>query len=61
MTASDLDIRFLGRLREGPLVAVVEPVAAPGGDPGARVVVTNRDRDRDGVIAFVMMAMEPLG
>jgi acyl-coenzyme A thioesterase PaaI-like protein len=59
MVAADLDVRYLGRLRDGPLVALVQPVARQDGRLAARVVLTNRDGERDGIVAFADVTLAP--
>jgi acyl-coenzyme A thioesterase PaaI-like protein len=58
LVATDLDIRFLSRLRVGPLVAIVEERPARDGTVRARVTVADGGND-DKVVSSVALTMAP--
>ncbi len=57
--ATDLDIRFLSRLRVGPLVAIVEELPARDGTVRARVAVADGGND-DKLVSSVALTMSPV-
>lgn len=58
LAATDLDIRFLSRLRVGPLVAIVDELPSRDGTVRARVTLADGGAD-DKVIGSVALTMAP--
>ncbi|MCU1346204.1 MAG: thioesterase superfamily protein [Acidimicrobiia bacterium] len=58
LVATDLDIRFLSRLKVGPMVAAVEAIDADDGLLRARVTLSDGGDDRKPV-SFVSVTMAP--
>jgi acyl-coenzyme A thioesterase PaaI-like protein len=59
LIASDLDIRYLSRLKTGPLVASVEAVRSERWGHAARVRLT--DGHGGPLVSFVSLTMTPAG
>lgn len=58
LAATDLDIRFLSRLRVGPLVAIVDELPAADGTVRARVTIADGG-DGDKTVSSVALTMTP--
>lgn len=59
LVATDLDIRFLSRLRVGPLVAIVDELPARDGTVRARVAVADGGNG-DKIVSSVALTMAPV-
>jgi acyl-coenzyme A thioesterase PaaI-like protein len=60
LVANDLEIRFLSRLKVGPMIATAEPIVADDGLLRARVTLSD-DGDDNKPVAFVSVTLEPVG
>jgi acyl-coenzyme A thioesterase PaaI-like protein len=61
MVATDLDIRFLGRMHVGPLVAHVHELARGPGDGRLATVALVDGGDGDKLVSHVNLTMQPAG
>jgi acyl-coenzyme A thioesterase PaaI-like protein len=57
LVATDLDIRFLGRVRVGPLLAIAEGATVDEGPIRARVTLRDAGFD-DSLVAYVTLTLE---
>jgi acyl-coenzyme A thioesterase PaaI-like protein len=61
LVADDLDIRFLGRMHVGPLVATVRDLGRGPGDAQLATVALTDGGDGDKLVSHVALTMRPAG